>query len=326
VSASVFLTIQAYIADGDASGMWKYSQDILMDLLHQADAWELHELSERCQIQLGTLVTRDTMIDMCDLAQENRWPFLRAAAMQKINERQLGIEFQSNSIDTLKVVFLEYQPSSRNLFNHFREKVTHLGYRNATWNDEEFSETVNGAPRLIGLDLSETEVFGDRIQDIPSSIEELDLSSCSWLDESAFRLFTAQCPQIINLKLSSNLQLHYGFWTALKELRDLRELDLSYCIQMIDADFRLILHACPALQQLSIGYCNKISEDAFAEVGVLAPHLRMLDISGSSIEEAGLVALVTNAPALEELVCPHITAKTKDKILRLRPTLRGLAS
>ena len=223
--------------------------------------------------------------------------------------------------------FIDFKEQSLDVFRRVKSLITHLIFGGALTADPVFSKVIRECPRLSGVDLSRSLIRSDRLSDLPSHLEELDISHCPWLTVETLRDIFRFCPYLEKLSLGSNAQLTFSAWPELRKLTGLKALDISRSHQIGDQEIRLIVQSCPGLAELSMEDCPKMTDQSFFDLPKTLPSLYSLNIAHCTFSDSPLIEYAlhcTNLTILNISNCSNITDKGIMEFIRLRPTLRSL--
>ncbi len=300
-SLEVFEIIDEFVNKGESRRLWSKNEQEIMAVLQQASEWEIVRLIEECQKILIKYIDDANVLKYLLSAYDNHWLLLRNSCNCFINNKELGVRLEDAALDVFSFEFLDFRESAVEFFDKVRLYITHLFCRFQLPNEELFSEVIHRCPGIKSLSVSESELFSDRLLDLPAKLEELDLSKCSWINHKTLRQIFEHCPSLSSLCLSSNTQLNYTDWSTLRLLKWLTVVDISSCYQVSDQDLKVILQACRSLKQLNLNRCTGLSDLAFFDLARFAPHLDTLNISKCHIFDAGLIDLSARCHLLSNL-------------------------
>lgn len=312
ISPEIFSRIQQYIETGKVSGMWRLEPHDVIDVLRKASEWGLEGLMLLCEEDLTHYVSRSNVLETLLMAHEEEWNLLKDTCIEFINGLHVGVRFDNSRPMQLAFEFLNFDVDAMEIFDRIKFHVTRLICSGNLSEQPEFSEVIQLCPKMVCLDISRSEAFSDRLQDIPSSLEQLDVSRCAWLTHKTLKKLALVCPNLTRIHLASNVQLNYSAWSNLKDFARLQELDIANCNQMTNEDFRIVLQACRSITHLSIRGCTGLSDDAFLEIGKHLTKLTDADFSRCRISDSGLVDVITRCRQLVTLDlsrCPDLTDK-----------------
>jgi F-box/leucine-rich repeat protein 2/20 len=327
ISYTVIEPIHEYIMRGYSESVYVKDKNTGENTLNLAQLWELNEFSLECQHVLKKWIYRDNAIDTLLTSHKKGWLALRSDCYDYINNLQLDARLLESPPETLKFEILRFSENSLQLFNQLRFTITHLVFGGTTTEQEEFSQIVNKCPQLIGIDLGYTLQFTDFLKDIPSPLEELELTSCPWLDQKTFNSMVTICPELRRLGLASNFQLNYQIWVVLQKLNYLLSLDLARCGQLLDEDIRLILESCDSLISLNLEECRGITDKGFSDISHLNPRLTSLNLSRTNVSDLSLIEIAIHCTELLHLNltrCEKITDKGILEAVRATKKLKEL--
>lgn len=327
ISYTIIEPIHEYIMKGYSDTLYIKDKTTGEEVLNLAQLWELDEWVLECQHALKKWVSRDNVVNTLLTSHKKGWLAIRSHCYEYINNLQIDVRLLESPLGTLKFEILRFSENSFYLFNQLRHSITHLVFGGSTPEQEEFSQMVNRCPNLIGVDLSYTFQFTEFLKDIPNTLEELELNSCSWLNRKTLNLMISICPKLHGLSLESNPQLDYQIWADLQKLPYLLLLDLARCVQIGDEDLRLILESCDSLVSLNLEECRSITDAGFSDISHLNPHLTSLNLSRTEISDLPLIEIATYCTELIHLNltrCDKITDKGVLESIRVAKKLRKI--
>lgn len=327
VNWEVFTTLAEWLNKGNVDALWKREEVYLWKVLRQASIWGMLPMVEFVQEILRRYLNRVNVLDHLILCHEQEWHYLKKACCDLINSFELGALVFDRGVDALGFEFLEFTTNSLDLFEHLRKWLTHLVFSKSLSEEAAFSEVIGRCPKLLGLDLSRSRIFSERLYDIPPNLEELDLSMCGWLTPGTVRKFAEICPHLIKLNLSSNGQLRAAVYSELYKFKDLQTLDVSRCHQITDDELKLLLKACPQLVEFKMEESNRITDTGFLLISTGLLKLTSLSLARCGIGDIPLIEIVTRCQQLQRLNltrCENITDKSIAEMGRQAKMLREL--
>jgi len=314
LSSEHFRIMKEYLYTHSATGLWKFEKHELFTLINEADAYKLPGLRYFCEDQMKKYIDQNNVVEMLIEAHNASWNHLRELCFEFINSRfsvKLTTVEEENEIlghaemRSLSFEFFDFSQSALMLFSHLKNLVTQIVCKGVLTLDPSFSQVVKSCTHLIGIDINGSLNFSERLFDIPSEIEKLDLSSCQWLTDDAFKRIITITPHLKKLGLESNLELTYVGFSSLQKLRGLRSLDISRNPHLRDDDFSLIVKGSPGLIELKVSGCSGLSNKAFFLVGKNLPQLQRLDVSNTAITDGMLLEIISRCEGLQELNISH---------------------
>lgn len=335
ISETDLMLFMEHIETGNIAGLWKYDKQQLFKLLRQAQKYDLLDAAKNCQEVLRRYVNRSNVIEMLIMAHNESWEHLEQICCDLINAEARGVKLEtvtkkfghvtSKERKPLSFEFLDFNDISLDLFDKLSHLVTHLVCSGVLINDPEFSRIMRTCRKLVSLDISRTYGFSEYLREMPSSLQELNLSNSPWLNGPYMRQIFQVVPHLSQLILSNNLQLNYAAWSELQHLRELMVLDVSHCHQLRDEDLSMIMKACYRLTYLNVSDCSQLTNKGFFDIARNLPQLITLDISYSQISDGLLLEILTQCRRLEYLNishCKNLTEKGILHALKQGPTLR----
>ena len=312
-----------YIQGGRIQQLWKHGDDEVLVLLRDADALMIDDLVVYCSESLKRYINMTNVVRYLLMAHKRRWVGLRSACCRFVEERSVGITFPPCDEESFAIHFHQFSEEGLDFFTAFCAIVTHLAFDDPLHEASLFSQCVQSAPSLIAVDLSGSRTFSDRLNDLPQTLEALNLSMCSWLDDKTLSFFTRQCPDLIALDLSSNGQLNYKCWGVLAHFECLSSLSIARCYRVSDDDLALIGLGCSRLVALDLEECTALTDQGLERLQLKM--IERLNLSRCTFIDAGIIHLVDRLPALHTLTlrrCPNVGDRTLREVVKLGRQLR----
>jgi F-box/leucine-rich repeat protein 2/20 len=326
LSRDIFLSLEEFILTGQAKELWQKEEKELLPVLQKASEWEILGLVELIENLLKNSITSNNVFEKLLLAQKKKWPHLKEAGMTFINNLNKGV-YLDTSLSELCFEFLNFNDSALAIFERLRLEISCLVISRNLTEHFQFTKVINNCPRMICLDISRSESFSERLRDIPSSLAELHVEECAWLNNVNLGKLLEICPNLTKISLANNTQISYIGWSELQKIHHLQKLDISRCRQLTDDDFKLVLQACRSITHLNLQQCTKLTEFAFYELGRNMPKLIHLDLSRSQISDRALIDLSVRCPYLESLIltgCQNLTDRGIMETIKNTKWLRKL--
>jgi len=321
---SLFNQISEYVYTGQVEGLWKLQFEKQFQLMKQAMAWELTELSSQCVDVMKRYLARGNVIENILQAHQENLTEWKHECYRFFNKEDWGLNFIPKGPKDFAIEFLDFKTETLQLFDRFAPFVTHVAFRGILNERPTFNAIINSCPNLIGLDISRFQVFSDYLAYIPEQVFEmvpmlsfaenlpekllemlpayasdflpltlleLDISACAWLKPAYLKFIFLFCSELKKLNLSGNTQLKYDTWGNLNRLKYLLSLDLSHCTQLTNLDMRAIAMACPMLDDIVLEDCPNITDMGVMEVIDRCRFLSRLNLDYTPITNKTLVAL-----------------------------------
>jgi len=295
--------------------LWKREKEVLLDLLDYADEWEINSMSEMIQEVLKRYISKKNCYKALKKSNRKDWKLLNNNAIKFINDLQLGIEIHPSKQFQIIFEFFDFSDRALDAFAEISDEITHLICSRGLTEEAPFSDLVNRCPKLKGVSIHNTNNFSDRLDDMPSDLQELDVAMCPWMSNENLMKLILICPNLNEINLSSNGQINYAGWTALMGLSRLQTLNISKCFRVDDEEIKLIATSCKNLTRLTIQELTRITDVGFYELARKLPALRHLDASKTSISNAGLLEVVTHCTDLTTLKLNRCKSVTEAGIL-----------
>lgn len=318
-----FRAIQEYVMTGTVLNLWKEQEAELMQIHAQASYWGFYGLACACEKILSRYIMRGNVIEKLIEAHENQWLIVQESCCQFMNQLDLGYRVQAPA-KALSFEFFAFVGSALDAFEKLRRHITHLIFRKNLIEDFTFRDVVNQCPHLTGLDIDDSNSYDENLQSVPTSIQELDISSCSWLRPEHFPLLAKAFPNLRKLVIRNNIRLDYNSWSQLTLFPLLIDLDISLNTQITDSDFKIILQALPGLTDLKADACIHISDRGFLDMMHSEPQLVVLSVERTDISDGTLADLAERCLYLKDLNiarCSKITDKGVWDLVRISNSL-----
>lgn len=322
VSKRVFYFVNEYMHKGAVNDLWKCMQEEILEVMHQAQKWDLKNLMVLAVNELKKYFKKETIITVILTAHKEKNEPWKQGACSFFNQHYEGIKIIPKGPFDLYVELSSFSHPTIEVFSKMASEITHIKYDSKLIDYPEFSETLRTLPKLLGVDLSGSRKFPERIFRIPSTIRELDLSACEWLDNESFAKIAMHFSSLEKLIMQSNIAIDYAGWGEVSAFHYLQYLDLSRCVNLQDEDLRIIVRSCPDLKKLSIAGCKKITDAGIVDLFQWEETLNHLDLSDcENLTDQSLVEIAYKASQLIELHlsgCLNIGEKGIREILQRR--------
>lgn len=325
--AKVFRYVEEYVNTGYVSTLWKMELPEVMAILHYSTSVQMPGLSELCEDVLGKYLTKKNVCSMLLMAQKESLNKLKQFCFDFINGEYSDVYLESRGPDSIACKFLEFSEKAMDLFEQIRQGITHLVFTDSVSCESGFGVVVKQCPRLVALDLSHSNSWTEYFSSVPSQVEELNLSACEWLSTHYLKKVIEVCPGLHKLYLASNVQLNANSWGELIRLGGLNTLDLTRCQQVRDDDFRIILHACGAMTELSLEDCKLLSERAFFDLARACTRLQKLNLSRTHASDTAVIEIASRCRGLTSLTltrCDNITDRGVLEVVKHALSLQTL--
>lgn len=311
ISSEFIRNVEEFSVSGTVVGIWKQEPENLLNLLEYATTFRMSGLVALCEETYKRYINRENVLKILRRALNKSWINLRESCFLFLNQQRLGLKFEQientsfsdeeRGINNLAIEFLEFSENALDIFRQLKELITHLVFSGDLTENSIFSQVVRECSRLKSVNISRTREFSERLYDLPSDLEELDLSKCPWLTNENLRKIIDICPHLSKIALSSNVQLTYQGWGELRKLSQLQGLNLSRCQQMHDEDMLILLRASPQLTQLNLEECTGLGERAFFEIARGLPQLAVFNAARTYIGDASLIEIASRCNHLRIL-------------------------
>ncbi len=327
LTLEIFEQIREYVETGEVENLWRKSESEILEVFRDASEWDIPGLMMDCENLLKKYITPEDAIEKLITAHQNGWLHLKLTCMEFINGLNWGLRFETEDIQHLAVEILNFNRRTLEAFEPLSKVITHLYLGGTLAENSEFTPIIQSCKHLLGIGFGGSNAFSDKFLDIPSNIHDLDLSKCVWLNADYLKKFASVCPGIKSLNLENNYDLTYEDWGVINDFKVLDTLNISYCHQIQDEDFKIIIHACRSIKKLIMVESLQMNENMYIEMGRTMQGLTDLNISRSNISDTALVDLSTNCNDLVTLNlsrCLNITERGILEAINHFPSLREL--
>lgn len=323
----VFEDIEEFLETGGVKNLWRREPDAVLKVIDAAHTFELFELETVAEEIMQRYIERANAVSLLLLASDKGWRGLKKHCEEFLNALDDGVAFMHLPPGQISFEFLNFLDPAFRLFEDLKKEITHLVFGGVLNEAAEFSRVLKETPKLIGVSLSRSRAYSDRLEDLPERLLELDLSKCAWLNERTFGKVLQICPALSTLILQNNTQLDFRAFSEIRKLKNLMSLDLSRCHQLSDDDLKIILQGKPPLRKLILTGCSKLSEHGFGMLGRFLPRLDVLDAAKTQITDEALIEVASKASQLFSLNldrCENLTERGVIEAVRLLPRLEKI--
>ena len=313
VTFPIFIMILEFVHTGNTHYLWRKNQEELFELLNQARAWSISELTELCAYILKRYLNEENALPMFKIAHAKGLIELRQRCLDFINAHSPSTKISGKSLpDDLEVEIDEWNDRSGELLKALAPMLSHLICRNSTAENADLCDLVKTCPKLKSLDLQGTSLCHPKLLTSIQNLRELNLSHCEWMQDNDFRNFVKRCPYLRKLLVANNPQLSYVSWDILAKLLHLAILDVSQCSQIGDVELAIIAASSPHLRELRLDDCRNITAKG---ITALTSHCKRLVelhiVSCDNIEETGFQTIAQECQQLNLLNLSHCGGLTK---------------
>ena len=305
--------------------LWKIDLPQLLDLIRQAEYWNLFSLKRLGEERLTHYVDRGNLLEMFQFSHENQLFHLRSTCVKLLNRFENDLQVMENG-HLLTFIFYRFRIRTLEIFERLKNFITCLVCQGDLILDKAFEEVVNEIPHLKILDISQSQEASEYLLTIPQEIEELNLSACSWLNANLLNQLTLRCPRLKVLKLNRNEQLDYAAWTSLQNLKRLEHLEISGCSYLTDQELKIIISSCPQLEILHLNDCSQLTRQAFFEMSKILTDLKELHVKRGNLDDSTLIQVISNCPNLNHLNLSYNRQITDQGLLQVIKMGRQLAT
>lgn len=323
----LFKLAEEFILKGEIKDLWRQDYDKVLALMRLAKSWDLNPLVKECSFVLKRYVDRENVVET--LLQAHRELFLdwKSACNEVFNQQSWGLICLPGLEEDLRIKVLDVKQETIDLFDRFAPSITHLAFTDEVCQTPTFKELIKKCPKLVGVDFTGSLNYYNQFEDLPTTLSELNLSVCMWLNPEYVRHLSLKFPLLKLLYLDNNTHLTHLTWGALRQLRHLIYLSLSHCSQMMDNDLKLISQSCPILNELNLEECRNITDQGIVDAIHYLPALTKLNLNRCNLTNKCLVEIGLRCSHLTHLSlirCLALTDKGLLQLVRLSPSLRYL--
>lgn len=315
LSTSHFHLLKKYIENAHVEDLWKSDEKELFKLHEEARELGITGFLDCCADILKRYLTGGNVLSYLIISHDEMWASFKNYCIDYINRTESGISLKKGSVNELIVEFLEFNSSSLAIFSKLKTRITHLICSGSITLDPHFGSVIHECPRLVSLDLSQSLSFGPYLTAMPPSVESLDLSMCPWLDLESMSPVAPLLEELKRLALRRNTHLSYVFWPVLLQLPYLEVLDIAGCVQIGDAEAKIIAEVLPDILELHLEGCSSIRDRGFRDIAKQTAHLRVLNVSRTEFGDEALLEFASVCPKLNVIILERCTKVTERGIL-----------
>jgi hypothetical protein len=321
---ATFIPFEQFMRKGCIPELYRYNQAELFTLLRQAAQWAVRPVVWECEQALVKYLSPENALDWLETADKEHWDILKRKCVDFLNASTSECFFYITSPDRLGFAFKRIEGNALDFFERSGSFLTDFSLSGTIPTDPRVQACLRKTSKLVRLDLSRSDALGDLVTAFPKHLQELDLSECPWLGQGYFKRFAERCPNLIQLNLSSNIQLNYVSWGELHYFARLEKLDLSRCRQINSQELKLILKACPGLHELNLSECSGIGEEGFILIGKSLPELTNLSLVRCAVNDSALAELAAYCKFLKAIDFSHCSLLTEKGVRQLVKQLPAL--
>jgi hypothetical protein len=307
-----FFPIGTYLSTGIVPDLKTRGSEEIIELIKRAKAWELTELVIASERMLKKYIDADNVFKMLARSKKEQWSHFTQHCVDFINQRDWQFKLSIPSPVRLAFEFLDFHEPTLNFFEVLRPLVTDIVCSGNLIEEPQFGLILNECSDLFALDISRTNAFSNQLREIPTRLQSLNLSECSWVTKDNLKQIMGYCSKLQELHLQKDTHLNYIFWGELTKFKTLTRLDLTNCDQLQDENLSVLLRGLNTLTQFSLSGCKQITEKGFLELGKNLSRLVKLNVSYSEISDTALVEIVSRCRKLTDLDisgCPQLTER-----------------
>lgn len=325
-SSDYFVYIIEFIQYGKVNNLWKIDQSHLLEIIRLSNRWNLFQLKQECEERLTHYVDRNNLLEMLRFSRDKELFHLQSTCVKILNrfENDLQVTVEDHQ---LTFIFYRFWLRTLEIYDYLKDQIVRITCPGGLLGEPSFKLVVNSAPKLIGVDISLSPEFSENVYALPPRLQELNLSSCPWINGEHFEKLFKLCPLIRILKLNRDEQLNYRAWGFLQKLTRLAKLELAECIYLSDDELKIILNSCPRLEHLNLNGCTQLTRQAFFEMGSFLPGLRELHVKRCNLDDATLIELASHSKDLALLNISYnsqISDRGLLQVIKTCPALKTL--
>lgn len=273
----LFMHVHNFILTGDLPKLWREQPEEILQLLHQATHWNIPSLANFTAGVYKRYLNRENVMISLAMANKENLPALQKECCFFINQQQYGVTFYERGPNELGIEIEDFTENAVKAISYTIQLLTHVSIRGEAALSNECVSFFKKKKKLIGLDLSTTPRIHEGLISFFPDVQELDLSSCSWLTDELFIQIVDKTPNLVKLKLVEDAQLTFRSIGALSLLKRLAAIDLSACRYLGDEELDLLASSCPKLIELSLRACPRITDKGVQLVAKRCPFLKIIN-------------------------------------------------
>lgn len=317
VPFSLFKLIAEHIQKGKVETLWKLSHDEVLALMKQARQWILPKLVTECSTVIRRYITADNVIETLLQAHKQLFAEWKQDCYNVFNQQEWGLRCLPGHETDLRIEILDDKQETIDLLERLAPSITHLAFSRDTAESPYYEQMIEMCPKLIGADFSGSDEYIGQFDALPEHLTDLSLSNCAWLDVGDLKDVAMLFPKLKRLSLQSNSHLNYLSWGMLNTFRKLTSVNVSYCQQLVDEDLKLIVQACPNLNELQIEECREITDNGIFDVIQYCKNLTILNMSRcDNLTDKSLIELGLKATQLRHLEIARCTKMTDEALIK----------
>lgn len=310
--------------------LWKLEESQLEEILSQARMWNFDEIGEAAEKILERYLKPENAIEGLLKARKQKWGDFEQAAARVYNHNAIGLKLYTPAPSVLLAEFRDLKElTTLHDYKSIAPIVSICRFTGLLPQDPDFKTAIKMTPHLTGLDLSETEAPPTDLEAIPRSITSLYLTKTPWLNDEELIRLLERFRDLTTLVLQESLNLRTPSWTAVTSLKKLISLDLSQIKPLRDEDLYLLALNLPALENLSLSGCKKITSASIQELIRGAPRLTHLNLAKTGVDDKNLSEIGLRLPRLLKLDlsdAPYVSDRAIQSLKRANPRLTLLSN
>lgn len=252
ITPELFSTLLNYMEEGKWESLWKYRKEELEDFLAVAERFKLFHLVEECQKVLRRYIDAENVCEMLLESFRKGRSYLKEEAIEQFNSHVAGAKLYDLQDAGIGFEFLNNRGKTIEYFHALKPIIAELKLSGSTTQFTELFDLLKETEKTTSFNLSLSLMYNPALLSIPEGIDVLNLSQCEWLTDALFKEITRRLPWLVKLDLSGNTQLTFLSWNELRNLSQLKELDLSNLRNISEGEKALIRSSLMPGAQLRI--------------------------------------------------------------------------
>lgn len=314
-----------FIRTGSIANLWKQESTAILSLLRLASTWRVDRLANFAAFIFKRYLSEENILDYLAMSERDSLPALQNECCDYINKQNYGLNVVSKAFLELGVEIFRWTEKGNEILISLLPSIMSISCSSPAIEEQNFVDLIKRKKRFYELNLQFSKSVPFQLLDFFPDVHRLNLSYCSWLDDTNMIKILEKSPSLKQLKVIEDLSLTYRSWSALSLVSDLISLDLSDCRQITDDEIDLIATNCPKLEELRLSGCFEIEDKGFWSVGKHCKQLTSLDISRCQrLTEEGMVELVGLTTQIAVLNLSSCRAINDQVVITITKLLRSL--
>jgi hypothetical protein len=301
---------RAYIEKKESSSLYKLSFERLWEFQKLTHRLDLKGIQEVIAETLKRYIDETNVIFYLKRSISDHFFDMAVCCSEVIDDLGWGLTLKVKRSLFLEVRYESFSDNGIKFYKEFRDKIDEIHVSNNLSQHLFLKEIFLTCPHLKFLSLAGTNGFCPYFTELPQRIEGLDLSMCSWLNDTLLEGIVDQFPNLRTLLIRSNRQLGPLAFRSLLGLKYLKRLDVSRNDHLREEELRLIIRAAPYLEEFILEECVGIAPLGFYELARGYKSLIEVNLSRTLITNPCLIELAERNPHIEELVLDRAVSLT----------------